>query len=228
MVPLKRKTSLFTPMTMTQQYLANYHMNSILSDALGVEFHPRHFSETRLDLDATYGNEEDNSEFDLPIDLYIEDNEILLPELIQMLRIQYIDLVNQLNLAYTGPVFFGTPLQGNQDADFVYDTGSGYLTVTSTACDVCDSQYFSPGISESGRALGLKPKVLRYGSATLAGVMVADRVCLSDEEPLDVCADDFEFLVMTKSKGLNGNDGILGLSPINKANGPSFMDALYK
>ena len=58
--------------------------------------------------------------------------------------------------------------------------------------------------------------------------MVADRVCLSDEEPLDICADDFEFLVMTKSKGLNGNDGILGLSPINKANGPSFMNALYK
>ena len=58
--------------------------------------------------------------------------------------------------------------------------------------------------------------------------MVADRVCLSDEEPLDICADDFEFLVMTKSKGLNGNDGILGLSPINKANGPSFMNALYQ
>ena len=54
------------------------------------------------------------------------------------------------------------------------------MTVTSTACDVCDSQYFSPGISTSGRALSLKPKVLRYGSATLAGIMVADRVCLSD------------------------------------------------
>ena len=58
-------------------------------------------------------SDEEISEFDLPIDIYIDDNEILLPELIQMLRIEYIDLVNQLNLAYTGPVFFGTPLQGN-------------------------------------------------------------------------------------------------------------------
>ena len=88
-------------------------MNSILSEALGVEFHPRHFSEVQLNLNATIDSDEENSEFDLPIDIYIDDNEILLPELIQMLRIEYIDLVNQLNLAYTGPVFFGTPLQGN-------------------------------------------------------------------------------------------------------------------
>ena len=112
--------------------------------------------------------------------------------------------------------------------DTIQDPDKKYIGGDSTACDVCDSQYFSPGLSESGRALGLKPKVLRYGSATLAGVMVADRVCLSDEEPLEVCADDFDFLVMTKSKGLNGNDGILGLSPVNKANGPSFMEALKK
>ena len=57
--------------------------------------------------------------------------------------------------------------------------------------------------------------------------MVRDRVCLLNDEPLEVCADDFEFLVVTKAKGLNGNDGILGLSPANKANGPSYMQALY-
>ena len=86
-VPLKRRSNIYSPMTMTQQYLANYHMNSILSDALGVEFVPRHFSDVKLNLNATIDFEEKNSEFDLPIDLYLDENEVLLPELIQMLRI---------------------------------------------------------------------------------------------------------------------------------------------
>ena len=110
----------------------------------------------------------------------------------------------------------------------MYDTGSGYLTTTSTVCDVCDTQYFDPLDSTSGGVISNKPKILRYGSATLAGLMVRDRVCLLNEEPLAVCADDFEFLVMTKAKGLNGNDGILGLSPPDSDNGPSYMEALYK
>ena len=42
-----------------------------------------------------------------------------------------------------------------------------------------------------------------------------------------MCADNFEFLAMTKSKGLNGNDGILGFSPADESNGPSYMRALY-
>jgi hypothetical protein len=40
-----------------------------------------------------------------------------------------IDLLNSSNLAYSGPVFLGTPLQGNPDSKFIYDTGSGFLTV---------------------------------------------------------------------------------------------------
>lgn len=48
-----------------------------------------------------------------------------------------IDLTNSNNLAYTGPVFLGTPLQGSNSSDFIYDTGSGYLTVKSTDCADC-------------------------------------------------------------------------------------------
>jgi hypothetical protein len=49
-----------------------------------------------------------------------------------------LDLLNIYNFAYTGPAFFGTPLQGgNIDLGFVYDSGSGWLTVTTAGCFTC-------------------------------------------------------------------------------------------
>jgi len=39
---------------------------------------------------------------------------------------------------------------------------------------------------------------------------------------------DFDFLVVTNQSGLNGSNGILGLSPANESqNGPSYIKALY-
>ena len=38
------------PITLTQQYLTEYHVNSILAEARGEDFQPKHFTETRLDL----------------------------------------------------------------------------------------------------------------------------------------------------------------------------------
>lgn len=53
----------------------------------------------------------------------------------KLLLKQQIELVNKQNLAYTGPVLFGTPLQtGGSTSNYVYDSGSGYLTTTSTSC----------------------------------------------------------------------------------------------
>ena len=67
---------------------------------------------------------------------------------------------------------------------------------------------------------------LNYGSASLKGHMDSDVTCL-DRAGAN-CADDFEFYVITESDGLDGMDGILGLSPINEAqNGPSYLNALY-
>ena len=55
------------------------------------------------------------------------------------------DLVDQHNVAYLGPVFMGTPLQGSFDSNFVYDTGSGYLITTSTnmSYSLFSSQYYN-------------------------------------------------------------------------------------
>ena len=53
--------------------------------------------------------------------------------------------------------------------------------------------------------------------------MYWDQVCLSDT----MCVPQFEFLMITYQSGLNGADGILGLSPANQSqNGPSYMAAL--
>ena len=47
-----------------------------------------------------------------------------------------IPLKNIQNLSYLGPVYFTDSFQGSDapQSEFVYDTGSGDLTVTSTDC----------------------------------------------------------------------------------------------
>ena len=125
---------------------------------------------------------------------------------------QSIELVNNLNLAYSGPVYFGTPLQTNQaTSDYIYDTGSGYLTTTSSACSNCHTQYYDPSTSTSARVKSSKSKTLDYGSASLVGYLGTDEVCLDTSS--EMCVSGFEFFVITSATGLNGNDGILGLSP---------------
>ena len=138
------------------------------------------------------------------------------------LMAQQIELNNNVNLAYTGPIYFGTPLQEGQNPEFVYDTGSGYLTTTSTSCYDCNSQYYDPTSSETARVVSSSTKKLEYGSASLTGYMGSDEVCLNN----NTCVSDFEFFVITSQSGLNGNDGILGMSPSDKANGPSYIKAL--
>ena len=58
-------------------------------------------------------------------------------------------------------------------------------------------------------------KKLDYGSASLKGTLETDNVCLDTTG--DMCVSDFEFFMITQQTGLNGNDGILGLSPANES-----------
>ena len=137
-----------------------------------------------------------------------------------------IKMTNSGNVAYTGPVYFGTPLQTTvAQSGFVYDTGSGWLVTTSTDCSACTTQHYNPGASTSMKTVSTEPKTLRYGSADLEGYIDSDTVCLSSSG--SACASDFEFVVITQEDGLNGLDGILGMSPANESqNGPSYMKAL--
>ena len=139
-----------------------------------------------------------------------------------------IELANANNLAYTGPVLFGTPLQGTQNSRFIYDTGSGYLTTTTTECYAgCSAPYYDQ--ASSSTASTVQPKTeftLTYGSAELRGFDGTDTVCLNSDADQSLCASDFEFYLITYAHGLEGLDGILGMSPVTGLE-PSFMKALH-
>ena len=128
-------------------------------------------------------------------------------------------------------MLFGTPLQGYEGSSFIYDTGSGYLTTTTTACSYisgCSTTYYDQGLSST--AATVQPQTERtlvYGSAELRGFDGTDIVCLSSDADQSLCATDFQFFLITYAHGLTGVDGILGMSPSDPANGPSLMQALY-
>jgi hypothetical protein len=59
-----------------------------------------------------------------------------------------VKLQNFGDVSYSGPVQFGIPAQGYPESLFVYDTGSGFLTVNGADCEVCESQYYDPNLSD--------------------------------------------------------------------------------
>ena len=140
-----------------------------------------------------------------------------------------IDLVSKKNVAYTGPVFFGTPLQGSNSSVFLYDSGSGYLMVTESGCTTCTTQYLNTTKSQSqANSTTYTATAIGYGSAKFAGYMASDLVCLSDYNSGSTCVNGFDFFVTTKQSGMiSGVDGILGLGPPVKSNGPSYVQNLF-
>ena len=82
-----------------------------------------------------------------------------------------IDLKNYFNLQYSGPAFFGTPMLGNSNSTFIYDTGSPDLTTTSNSCYFgCGlSKYYNPELSSTSSHISNVTKTIKYGSLTLDG-----------------------------------------------------------
>ena len=106
------------------------------------------------------------------------------------------------------------------------------MTTSSTSCTNCDDPYFDQSASDTYTVVSEDLVTLEYGSATLEGYFVTDQVCLNKElwnqTPDYVCAEEFKFYMITEQVGLEGLDGILGLSPPDEAhNGPSYVKALY-
>lgn len=106
-----------------------------------------------------------------------------------------IDLTNGNNLQYVGPVFFGTPLQGSASDYYVYDTGSGFLTVTATGCTNCSSVAYNSGLSSTYANSTYSQSTLSYGSADLTGYMGNDDVCLVSGDPTS-CVNGFDFFMI--------------------------------
>lgn len=103
---------------------------------------------------------------------------------------------------------------------FVYDTGSSWLTVPLGECSTCTGHkhydYKASG-DEEGKAFALN-----YGSASLNCLLIKDFVCIQDRK-----CSLFDFCGITKQTGIQGFDGILGLSPEDARAGPLLIKSLY-
>ena len=136
-----------------------------------------------------------------------------IPELDESFHIQEIDFkigteegivisfVNQMNLIYTGPIYFSTEFQGiDTISEFVYDTGSGDLTTTSSLCTRgCSSKYYDHEKSLTAVTHSQVLSTLRYGSATFRGMYTRDTVCIAPI--IDLCVHDFKFFEIIRASG---------------------------
>jgi Eukaryotic aspartyl protease len=92
-----------------------------------------------------------------------------------------VDLSTAGNVAYTGPLFMGTPLQGTNSSTFIYDSSASYLMVGGSNCTTCSSQYYNPDLSLTvAPSLEYNARTMGYGDAKFAGYMIEDDVCLSN------------------------------------------------
>ena len=137
-----------------------------------------------------------------------------------------IDIDNLINLHYTGPLKFGTPLQGNDQAKFFYDTSTGTTITTSKKCGSgCVSQYYDSSKSTTSQAVGNRTSIYNMQVENVTGTYIKDRVCISE----NLCVNDWTFFEIEKTQKFLEVDGILGFSPINKTSvhDTSFVKALY-
>jgi len=119
-------------------------------------------------------------------------------------------------------------MQGDSSSMFVYDSGSGYLTVTAESCTTCSSGYYNFAESETSGFgyTGYDQTKLMFGSANFSGQMMTDRMCL-DEKINNTCVDNFGFFQIEHQIGFAGLNGILGFSPYSEnPTGPSYMRTL--
>ena len=65
-----------------------------------------------------------------------------------------VDLIEQNNkLSYISKLYLGTT---NQPVEVVYDTGSGYLTVSHDTCETCQRPAYNDSMSKESKVLNNK------------------------------------------------------------------------
>ena len=126
------------------------------------------------------------------------------------------DLNNHDNIAYTGPLFFGTPRTGSSTSKFIYDTGSPKIVTSSASCTIgCPFNYYNSNGSSTFQYVGPAAPII-YGKGNVDGFIGSDTVCLDNSD--DYCATDFDFFIVTSAgdgifSSAEDIDGILGMSP---------------
>lgn len=64
-----------------------------------------------------------------------------------------VDLENIGNTAYTGAMMFGTPLQGDIESQFYFDSTVTYTSVTTTECTNCNTTYYNGNASSTYKSV---------------------------------------------------------------------------
>ena len=110
-------------------------------------------------------------------------------------------------------MYIGTP---PQEVSLIFDTGSDWLTVESSSCGNCHGVNFDQDASNTFKFVGEDTSQREYGSATLKGIEVQDKVCLLKNDNSDigsVCLESFIWFMIKHQSGINSRiDGVLGLS----------------
>lgn len=145
--------------------------------------------------------------------------------------------LNPYEWLFLGPLYFGTPIAGATWAEpdvlqFIYDTSSDYVAVTSSNCgDLCIQQYYQPSLSSTYKSVSTATKTLSFSTPmftgdTLTVDTVSDQVCLDLDGT--TCVEDFVFYeIIDENVGsiIEDISGILGFSAGTTAQ-PSYLEAL--
>lgn len=122
------------------------------------------------------------------------------------------ELENLMNAQYLGGVYLGSPTQ--QYAELSFDTGSNWLTVTSSLGSMQGLKgAYDLMQTRTGFAVSQQIVNEKYGSTYLNGQIWKDKVCIEKNE-MSSCVDDFPFIAIKEETGLMKKmDGILGMGP---------------
>ena len=109
-----------------------------------------------------------------------------------------------------------------------FTTDTDWTMITGAECYRCISKAYNQSMSiTSKNGTSFKPEHIK-GDMKYAGGTAIDTVCF---ENTDTCAGEYEFFVIRNQTdetrdALQRTDGVIGLAPDQKDNGPSFLTVL--
>lgn len=113
-------------------------------------------------------------------------------------------LDNYMHVTYLGPIFLGTVdttyPPSSLEGKVMYDTGSSWVSITSTKCSNCKDQIYDFNKSKTEETIDYKLEQEIYGEAEVLGQRIIDYVCLVDikkDKDRNTCVKNFHFLAIT-------------------------------
>ena len=127
-----------------------------------------------------------------------------------------IDLSVFHNYMYTGPLFFGTPIQGSTDSQYIYSTKNSLTSVISSTLTPHQANSYDPASSTTSVNTNVTQDTTNY-FYDASGTMYTDVACWVRTDSNTCTSDNFLFDVLDtitseqSSEGTYGTYGTLGL-----------------